>query len=157
MIKDLRPPILDDLGLESAIKWVLEKHVGERGIRYRLVARGDAARVKARAKGPLDFAKVELVLFRVAQEAVINISKHADAKNAFVSLTFGDSGVEMEIEDDGKGFDVQSVSESGRKDDPIGLGLLGMEERLALLDGRLTVWSEPGKGTRIRAFMPIPD
>jgi signal transduction histidine kinase len=156
MIKDLRPPILDDLGLESAIKWVLEKHIGDKGIRYRLATRGDCGRVKACTQGILDFAKIELVLFRVAQEAVINISKHADASNVFVFLAFGDSGIEMTIEDDGKGFDLRSVSDSVRGDDDhVGLGLLGMEERIALLDGRLSVWSEPGKGTVVKVFVPV--
>ena len=155
MIKDLRPPILDDLGLESAIKWVLEKHIGEKGIRYSFNAAGDREEIKARAQGVLDYSKVELVLFRVAQEGIINISKHADAKNVSVSLAFSDSSIAMAIEDDGKGFDMQKIFEPVRKDGHLGLGLLGMEERIALMDGKLSIWSEPGKGAKIDVFLPV--
>ncbi len=155
LINDLRPPVLDDLGLESAIKWVLEKHLGERGIPYYIDAKGDSEELEARFRGVLDYGKIELVLFRVIQEAIINISKHADPEHVFVSLTFGDSSIEMEIEDDGKGFDLESVLGSAKRGTYIGLGLLGMEERVALLDGKMTVWSEPGKGTRIKVVVPI--
>ena len=155
MIKDLRPPILDDLGLESAIKWVLEKHIGERGIHFELNATGSSDEMKARVQGILDYSKIELVLFRVAQEAIINISKHADAQNVLVNVTFGESGIGMEIEDDGKGFDAQEVLEPVGKEDKSGFGLLGMEERISLLDGRLTIRSEAGKGTKIEVFVPI--
>jgi signal transduction histidine kinase len=155
LINDLRPPVLDDLGLESAIKWVLEKHLAGRGIPYYIDTKGDSDGLKSRFRGVLDYGKIELVLFRVIQEAIINVSKHAEARNVFVSLTFGDSSIEMEIEDDGEGFDLEQVLESAKKGTYIGLGLLGMEERIALLDGKLTVWSEPGKGTRIQVVVPI--
>ena len=155
MIKDLRPPILDDLGLESAIKWVLEKHIGERGIHFELHTTGSCDEMKARVQGILDCSKIELVMFRVAQEAIINISKHADAQNVFVNVTFGESGIGMEIEDDGKGFDAMDVLEPVRKEDQGGFGLLGMEERISLLDGKLTIQSEPGKGTKISVYVPI--
>jgi signal transduction histidine kinase len=155
LINDLRPPVLDDLGLESAIKWVLEKHLAERGIPYYIDTKGDSDGLKSRFRGVLDYGKIELVLFRVIQEAIINVSKHAEARNVFVSLTFGESSIEMEIEDDGEGFDLEQVLESAKKGTYTGLGLLGMEERVALLDGKLTVWSEPGKGTRIQVVVPI--
>jgi signal transduction histidine kinase len=156
MIKDLRPPILDDLGLESAIKWVIEKHIGEKGIRYSFDTSGSGEELKARARGVLDYPKIELVLFRVAQESIINISKHAEAHNVLVSVTFGESGIGMAIEDDGKGFDMQKELEPAKKGERKGLGLLGMEERIGLLDGKLTIRSEPGKGTRIDVHVPIP-
>jgi len=156
MIRDLRPPVLDDLGLESAIKWVLERHIGERGGRFSFTTAGNCEDLKARARGVLDFSRIELVLFRVVQEAIINISKHADAKNVSVSVIFGDDSIEMEIEDDGRGFNAKEVFETFRKGRVRGLGLLGMEERIALLDGKLTVTSEPGAGTRIEVYVPIP-
>lgn len=156
MIKDLRPPILDDLGLESAIQWVLEKHIGERGIPFRFHAAGDRDALKARSRGVLDYSRIELALFRVVQESIINISKHADAKNVSVSAAFGDSGIELAIEDDGRGFDVRKVFEPERRDSHMGLGLMGMEERVGLLDGKLTIRSEAGKGTRIQVFIPVP-
>jgi len=156
MIKDLRPPILDDLGLESAIQWVLEKHIGERGIPFQFHASGSREELKARARGVLDYSKIELALFRVVQESIINISKHADARHVSVAAAFGDSGIELTIEDDGRGFDVRKVVEPDRKDPHMGLGLMGMEERVGLLDGKLTIWSDPGKGTRIQVFIPVP-
>ena len=155
LINDLRPTVLDDLGLESAIKWVLEKHLGDHGIQYYIDTKGDSEGLKTRCRGILDYGKIELVLFRVIQEAIINVSKHADAENVYVTLEFGDSSIEMEVEDDGKGFDLEGDLESARTGTYIGLGLLGMEERIALLDGKLTVWSEPGEGTRIKVYVPI--
>ena len=155
LINDLRPTVLDDLGLESAIKWVLEKHLGERGIQYYIDTKGDSEGLKTRCRGILDYGKIELVLFRIIQEAIINVSKHADAGNVYVTLEFGESSIEMEVEDDGKGFDLEGVLASARTGTYIGLGLLGMEERIALLDGKLTVWSEPGEGTRIKVYVPI--
>ena len=155
MIKDLRPPILDDLGLESAIQWVLEKHIGERGIQFRFRTEGDRDALKTRSRGVLDYSKIELALFRVVQESIINISKHADAKNVTVAAKFGDSGIELTIEDDGRGFDVGKVFESDRKDRHMGLGLMGMEERVGLLDGKLAIRSEPAKGTSITVFIPV--
>ena len=155
LINDLRPPILDDLGLESALKWMMEKHLGERGVHYYIDTKGDSEDLQTRFRGVLDYGKIELVLFRVVQEAIINVAKHADSENVYVSLEFGDSGIEVEIEDDGKGFDLEEVLEAARKGTYLGLGILGMEERIALLDGTFSVWSEPGKGTRIRVSVPI--
>jgi signal transduction histidine kinase len=156
MIKDLRPPILDDLGLESAIRWVLEKHVGERGIPFQFRTSGSREQLKDRARGVLDYSKIELALFRVVQESIINISKHADARHVAVVAAFGDAGIELSIEDDGRGFDVRKATDADREDAHLGLGLVGMEERVRLLDGKLTIWSEPGKGTRIQVFIPVP-
>ena len=155
MIKDLRPPILDDLGLESAIKWVLEKHIVERGVPYRFEATGTGEATKARARDPVDYGRRELVLFRVAQEAIINISKHADARNVEVAMAFRDSAIDMEIRDDGIGFDAETVFEAFRKDHRVGLGLVGMAERISLLDGKLSVRSEPGQGTTISVNVPL--
>ncbi|MDH3257984.1 MAG: sensor histidine kinase, partial [Deltaproteobacteria bacterium] len=155
MIKDLRPPVLDDLGLESAIRWVLEKHLGEKGILFTLNSHGRSEQRQRSAERILDYEKVELVLFRVVQEAIINVSKHADAQNVTISIVFGDSFVEIYIEDDGKGFDTQEVLSSINRDRNIGLGLLGMQERVALIDGSLTITSNPGEGTKLRVHVPL--
>jgi len=112
--------------------------------------------LKARARSPVDFPRLELVLFRIAQEGIINISKHADAGNVAVSMVFGESAIDMEIRDDGKGFDAKSIYGAFRKDHHVGLGLIGMGERISLLDGTLTVRSEPGRGTRISVHVPVP-
>jgi len=155
LIQDLRPPVLDDLGLESAVQWVLEKHAGERGIRHFLDVRGDSERLRSRVRGVLDYGRIELVLFRILQEAIINVCKHAGAENLFVTLSFREEGIEVEIEDDGAGFDLEEVLESARKGRVKGLGILGMEERVALLDGRFSIRSKPSQGTTVRVFVPI--
>jgi two-component system sensor histidine kinase DegS len=103
----------------------------------------------------VDYGKLELVLFRVAQEAIINISKHAGAGNVTVRLMFGETAIDMEIEDDGRGFDTETVLGAFRKDHHVGLGLIGMGERISLLDGTLSVRSEPGRGTRISVHVPV--
>ncbi len=157
LIKDLRPPVLDDLGLESAIRWMLEGHLGTRGIGYFFETQGACPPLPSNGgKGAVDSATLELTLFRVIQEAVINIVKHADAKHVFVSLVFHESCVEAEIEDDGRGFDVASVYTTLETErDTSSFGLLGMKERVALLDGRLTICSRPNEGTHISLIVPF--
>ncbi len=157
LIQDLRPPVLDDLGLDSAIRWVLEGHLGARGIGYFFETEGACPNTSSNGgTGAVDCATLELTLFRVIQEAVINIEKHADAKHVFVSLVFQEAHVEVEIEDDGRGFDVDRVYttvETAR--DTGSFGLLGMRERVALLDGRLTICSRPHEGTHISMTIPF--
>lgn len=146
VIQNLRPSILDDLGLEAAIKWLLDKHLGEKGINHYLT-------IHAETDKRFD-PRVEITLFRIIQESIMNIARHSDAENVIVVLkTEGDSVV-VEIEDDGEGFDVHSAlrhaTDGGR-----GLGILGMKERASLLDGRLQVCSSPGKGTKVSLKIPL--
>lgn len=151
LIQDLRPPVLDDLGLKSAIRWLLERHLAERGIKYRLSA---STEFETLGMGDgLIKEKAELTLFRVIQEAVINISKHADASNVEVSLSLKDSHMLMEVTDDGMGFDVRKVMDEGSEDG--GYGLLGINERVGLLEGTLNIHSRPGEGTRITLNIPL--
>jgi signal transduction histidine kinase len=93
-------------------------------------------------------SEVETTLYRVVQESLTNIVKHAGARNVSVSLAHRGSAVAAVIEDDGAGFDQRAVREEG-------MGLLGMRERLALLDGRLEIESRPGTGTTIVAEVPV--
>jgi two-component system sensor histidine kinase DegS len=96
--------------------------------------------------------KAELTLFRVIQEAVINVSKHASASNVDVELFFEDPLIRVGICDDGVGFDVDRVlKEEGEK----GYGLMGLNERVEILDGTLEIESGPGKGTRITVNIPF--
>jgi two-component system sensor kinase len=90
---------------------------------------------------------VETALYRVVQEALTNIAKHANAGSVSVSVARRDTTVAATIEDDGEGFDLRSVREDG-------IGLIGMRERLALIEGRLHVESRPGVGTTIVAEVP---
>jgi signal transduction histidine kinase len=146
VIKNLRPTILDDLGLEAAIKWLLDKHLGERGINHYLTIHAE----KDKRFDP----RVEITLFRIIQESIMNIARHSDAANVVVVLKAEGDAVVVDIEDDGEGFDVHSVlrhaTDGGR-----GLGILGMKERASLLDGKLEVCSSPGKGTKVSLRIPL--
>ncbi len=149
IIQNLRPSILDDLGLEAAIGWLLHTHLGEKNINYFYDISGvDGARFAP---------EVETNLFRIVQEAVINIAKHANAENVTVSMDVTKEKLFMLIEDDGNGFDLESVLNSTRqyKKDGRGLGLLGMKERASLIGGKLLLCSELGNGTRVSLEVTI--
>ena len=97
-------------------------------------------------------ANVELALFRIAQEAITNVERHAEASRVTVSLEFADSGTRLTVEDDGIGIDRSQIQGGG--DDGHSLGLPGMSERARLIGGRLQIGSEVGKGTTISAWAP---
>jgi signal transduction histidine kinase len=145
MIQNLRPSILDDLGLEAAIRWLLDKHLGEKGIQYFLNIMG--------TQGKRFTPNVEITLFRIIQEAVVNIARHAGADNVFVIFKIGKNSVNVDIEDDGAGFDVQYALK--RTEDARGLGILGMKERVNLIGGNVKICSEPERGTRISLKIPL--
>lgn len=142
IILDLRPSILDDLGLVSALRWYAETRLQEKGVKVRVEAPDHDRRVPG---------EVETALFRIVQEAVTNISRHSEAENAVIAVDFRDSGVSVEIEDDGRGFDAAN----SRADMKRTFGLQGMEERVSLLGGTFHIESEPGSGTRISVFIPL--
>ncbi len=148
VIKDLRPTILDDLGLDSAITWLLATHLQEKGIQYYL----DIESPLIKRLPPT----VEITLFRILQEAIINTSRHSNAENVFVVLDAKETAVHITVEDDGDGFDVDALL--GRPiENAKGLGIIGMKERASLLDGRLMVYSMPGEGTRVCMEIPLTD
>jgi signal transduction histidine kinase len=140
--RELRPAVLDHLGLIPALEAFMKSFTERTGVRTRLTA----------------FAGVELLamprrtaLFRVAQEALTNVGRHAKASRVDVSIEKRPDGVCMKIADDGKSFPVQSILRArGSKR----LGLLGMRERLEMVGGRFGVESAPGKGTVIEALVP---
>lgn len=141
---DLRPSLLDDLGLIPAIKWLLNDLSGRTGIRGRLLARGVGQRLAPDA---------ELCLFRIAQEALRNVEAHAHASRVVATLTGEGEQVRLLVEDDGLGFESEGptpkLALSGK------LGILGMQERARLLGGGFTLRSSPGKGTCIQVSMPV--
>lgn len=139
---ELRPSALDDLGLVPALHWHTKHYAETCGIKTDFEARGLDGRL------PSD---VELVLYRVVQEALTNIAKHSGASHATVLLEGGESGVSARIEDDGRGFAVEETLSSRER----GLGLFGMQERLALVGGNLQIDSARGKGTRISVHVPL--
>lgn len=145
VIFDLRPSLLDDLGLFPALRWYAEDRLRLQGIQVRFETTGPERRLPS---------EMEVALFRVIQEAVTNIVKHAEAENVVIGMEFNDSVVQIEVEDDGRGFDVQSIGAA--PSEVSGLGLLGMRERVELLGGKFTLESELGKGTRIALEVPVP-
>lgn len=142
--QDLRPSIIDDLGLMPAVKWLVKQKSEESGIEILLKISGKEQRL---------LPEMELILFRIIQEGLNNISKHASASEAEVQVGFEDSRVDVSIIDNGQGFElpqtVGDLSPSGK------LGLVGMQERVSLLNGSLTIKSKPGKGTEVRVSVPL--
>ena len=149
IIQNLRPTLLDDLGLIAAIKWLLDIHLGEHAINY-FINTGDVAERRFRPE-------IEITLFRIIQEAVVNIARHAGAQNVFVLFKIEKNILYVDVEDDGEGFDVTVLClkpEYGNMDKR-GLGLLGMKERVLLLEGKIKICSMPGIGARINIQIPL--
>jgi signal transduction histidine kinase len=145
LILDLRPVVLDDLGLVAAIRADAETRLQPRGIDVQVNVIGSRRRLAP---------ELELTLFRIVQEAVNNIAKHANAQHVNLALEFKDSVVVVTVEDDGRGFDARAVASSDDK--TRGLGLLGMAERAQLAGGSFQLESQVGHGTRIVLTMPAP-
>ena len=135
LIYELRPTLLDDLGLVAATRWLADNHLGGAGVTVDFKSVGRERRLPP---------QVETALFRVIQEAISNIARHAHAKNASIRLHFKRSVVSVNVRDDGSGFDVKEAV--GSKDRPRGLGLVGMKERVGLVNGTLNIRSYPGGG-----------
>lgn len=143
-ILDLRPSALDDLGVASAVRWHADEHLRPLGVKVSLEIAGD----EGAATGP-----VATAIFRIVQEAVSNIAKHSQAKNARISLDFRESEVLLLVEDDGRGFEPDSLEQL--RDSGRGLGLLGLRERAELFGGTVEIESSPGNGTHIRVRVPF--
>lgn len=143
LIYDLRPSVLDDMGLEAAIRWCAEAHLQRQGVQVTIKS------VLAPGRLP---APVEVALYRVAQEAIVNIERHAQAGNAGVVLEQHDSSLRMHIWDDGKGFDPDSI---GSGVETSGVGLEGMRERVRLIGGAIEVVSAPGRGVALNIEVPL--
>jgi PAS domain S-box-containing protein len=142
--QDLRPRILDDLGLIAALEWMTEELVKNYGIDARVEVEGAERTLPT---------EVQLLLFRIVQEALSNIRKHAGASMAVVKLEFGDDSINMTVSDNGRGFElpprVEDLASTGK------LGIIGMCERARLLRGNLEVKSELGKGTHVVTKIPL--
>jgi signal transduction histidine kinase len=141
----LRPTTLDDLGLIPALRSYLKDFAKRTGLAIRF-----ASFTRGRTEH-LDSAK-RTVLYRVAQEALVNVAKHAHASLVKVRVQRLHRVISLEVKDNGKSFEVQRVLSAKRHK---GLGLLGMRERVEMVGGRFAVESAPGKGTTIRAEIPF--
>ncbi|MCX7838372.1 MAG: HAMP domain-containing protein [Anaerolineae bacterium] len=144
IILDLRPTMLDHLGLVPALRWYAESRLEGTGIRFTLREQGEPARLPS---------AVETALFRVTQEALNNIARHSRATRAECALYFAPTQVRIVIKDNGKGFDPKTIFSSNEH--RRGLGLLGMQERMSAVGGRVEIDSTPGEGTVIRLLVPL--
>lgn len=145
IIYDLRPMSLDDLGLTPTLQRYLSVYKEESGTNVTFRTRGNCEQVKP---------AVSLTVFRVVQEAVNNIKKHAHAANVSVGLEFINDKIKIYITDDGKGFDIESLKVRRENIDG-GFGLFSMKERIELLNGEFIIDSQPGKGTRLNVTIPL--
>jgi signal transduction histidine kinase len=136
----LHPAILDELGLEAALREECTAFSAKTGVPCKVEARI--------APVPLP-EDVSLCLYRVAQESLRNIARHAEAVKVRVVLSERKHGITLRVEDTGGGFDPNEVRGKG------GLGLISMEERVRLIDGKFTIQSQPGKGTTVEVFVPF--
>jgi two-component system sensor histidine kinase UhpB len=142
---ELRPATLDDLGLLAALEAYTDSYRSRLPIHVTFSAVGFEDRDNRLPP------QIELVLYRVVQEALTNVAKHANAEDVRVELSRRPNQVVASITDDGEGFDVEETMRSRER----GLGLFGMQERLALARGQLVIDSAPARGTRITARVPL--
>lgn len=143
IIYDLRPMALDDLGLIPALKRYIDEFHERFGITVRFLPSETNMRLPN---------TIEVTVFRVIQEALQNVHKHSGAEEVTINLLITDMELNLSIEDNGSGFEVNKVFVNNDRD---GYGLLGMKERVELLRGQLNIHSEIGKGTEINILIPI--
>lgn len=145
LARGLRPSILDDLGLVAALERYVKGYGAATALHVDFYAQGlDGKRLPPH---------LETALYRVAQEALTNVAKHAYARNVSVLLERRGQAVVAVIEDDGQGFDVDTIRHF--QEDGMGLGLIGIEERVSLLGGTVTVESKPAMGTTVVVEVPL--
>jgi signal transduction histidine kinase len=141
--RDLRPAMLEELGLLQALRAYLKSFAARTGLQTRLDAQPAAERLPSETK---------MVLFRIIQESLTNVIKHARARKVEVALSEQQEGICLEIRDDGRSFKAKPKKHSrsqGR------LGFLGMQERVRLINGQFTARARPGKGTTVRVLIPL--
>jgi len=143
IIFDLRPMVLDDLGLAPALKRCLTDYKEQYGIHIEFLFIGQQRRLDS---------SIEIALFRIIQEAVNNIKKHAKARNAVVKMEMLPQKVNILIKDDGVGFDLNKVMADEKRD---GYGLIGIRERVQLLQGEFNISTAPGRGTSLAISVPV--
>jgi signal transduction histidine kinase len=145
LIAGLRPSILDDLGLVPALRGLVQEFENREGIQTRFWLTGEQRRIRP---------DVETIIFRIAQESLTNVSKHASASSLVLRLDFAAQEISLQIEDDGRGFDVEEVLRSNSKRH---WGLLGIKERVALVGGQCDFVSGPDEGTTIQVSVPLSE
>jgi signal transduction histidine kinase/PAS domain-containing protein len=142
---DLRPAILDDLGLGEALRWYAGREAHRAGFEVRL----DLDEVNGHLP-----ARVATACFRLVQEALTNVVRHADARRVEIALRVSSDALRVEVRDDGKGFDVAAARHAAARGES--QGLVNMQERAELAGGELSIDSASGRGTFVRAVLAIP-
>ena len=145
LIRDLRPSLLDDLVLVPALQSQVRSFAERAGVQADFVLNGRRQRVQP---------EIETIVFRIAQESLTNVAKHAQAGQVTVEISFTDNLLCLEVRDDGRGFEPPIVFESVGSGQQA-WGLLGMQERVALVGGTCMIHSEPGQGTAVQVSIPI--
>jgi PAS domain S-box-containing protein len=143
---ELRPPLLDDVGLPGALEWYVNRQAERAGFTVHFSADSTTGRLPW---------ELETACFRVVQEALTNVVRHADARCVRVELRQSDDRLHVSIRDDGVGFDVDAARHSAASGD--NLGLISMSERVLLAGGDIDIRSAPEAGTQILASFPIAD
>jgi signal transduction histidine kinase len=139
----LRPGVLDDLGLEAAFRWLAEDC--RKRLHLSVELRIDGMEETLRERQHLSLYAT--TLFRIVQECLTNATRHAQAQRVVISCTFTPDALHLLVSDDGRGFDITNT--------PAGLGITGMRERAELLGGQLTITSQGGKDTSVEARLPL--
>jgi signal transduction histidine kinase len=140
---DLRPPMLDDLGLAAALRWYADRFAQQTNVSVHL----------ALEEIPELAPALATACFRVAQEALTNVARHASARNAWLGVHRTDGELELTVRDDGAGFNVEAAL--ARVAQGASMGLAGMEERVSLAGGTMDVQSTPARGTEVRVRFPV--
>jgi signal transduction histidine kinase len=164
---DLRPSMLDQLGLIPALRWLAETRLEPKGIRVNVITNSNPDLLNGENNPQRVSSEIETALYRVVQEAINNIARHAAARNVEIGLYLNDDLTSVSITDDGIGFDLTELSIEAIQDidsqdfqfseNTRGLGLLGMQERIELLGGELEIDTAPGSGTQINIRVPIQE
>ena len=145
MVSGLHPPQLDDLGLLAAVRWYANDISNRFGITINITNRGTKPQLSP---------DLRAVVFRIAQEAINNIVRHANASKIDIRLDYIDDNIYLRVEDNGQGFNTDLVLKK-KPGKPTAWGLLGMVERASLVGGTCNIFSHPGKGTLIEVNVPI--
>jgi len=141
---DLRPSMLDDLGLVATLRWYADRQAQRAGIAVHFTAESSGDRLPA---------ELTIACFRVVQESLTNVMRHARAQRVWVEFRQGDDEIELAVRDDGVGFDPETTRRSAARGESF--GLVAIQERVELLGGRADIRSQPGHGTSIRVWFPM--
>ncbi|MHB1125696.1 MAG: sensor histidine kinase [Bacillota bacterium] len=143
VIFDLRPSLLDDIGVIASLRWYLRTYIEPLGISTEILITGENRRLDE---------KREIVLYRFLQEAINNVIKHADANEIVIICHFKPETLQVEVRDNGVGFDVTKFTDSTQR-----WGIVGMKERIDMLHGEVAIKTEPGAGTCLSVILPLDE